>query len=127
VTIRHVTPVGANLFADLGIEPVEAENLYVRAELMYAIVDIVRSRGLKQKDAGKLFGVSQPRISDLTRGEIDAFTIDSLVNMLAHAGMRVKVAVVDAANEPATYAVEPAVEESVVEEPAIEAPSAAQA
>jgi predicted XRE-type DNA-binding protein len=110
--IGHVTPPGANLFADLGIEPIEAEHLYVRSELMYALSDIIRDRGLKQKDAAKLFGVSQPRISDLKRGKMDAFTIDSLVTMLARAGMRVKVNVVDIATEPKTYAIEGDTEET---------------
>ena len=105
MTSGHVTPPGANLFADLGIEPIEAENLYVRAELMYAILDIIEDRKLKQKDAAKLFGVSQPRISDIKRGRMDAFTIDSLVTMLAHAGRRVRIDVVDIAAEPRTYAV----------------------
>lgn len=105
MTIGHVTPPGANLFADLGIEPVEAESLYVRTKLMIAITRIMRERGLKQRQAAALFGVSQPRISDLKRGKMEAFTIDSLVDMLAHAGMRVKVSVVDVATEPRTYAV----------------------
>lgn len=112
MTIGHVTPPGANLFADLGIEPIEAEHLYVRSRLMFAILDIIQERGLKQKDAAKLFGVSQPRISDVKRGVMEAFTIDSLVAMLARAGMRVKVSVVDIATEPATYAVEHALEET---------------
>lgn len=106
MVVSHVTPPGANLFADLGIEPIEAESLYVRSKLMYAILDIIRERQLKQREAAKLFGVSQPRISDVKRGKMDAFTIDSLVTMLAHAGRRVKVDVVDIATEPATYAVE---------------------
>jgi predicted XRE-type DNA-binding protein len=104
--VGHVTPPGANLFADLGLAPIEAESLYVRSKLMIAITCIMRDRGLKQKEAAKLFGVSQPRISDLKRGKMDAFTIDSLVDMLAHAGMRVKVDVVEIANEPKTYAIE---------------------
>jgi predicted XRE-type DNA-binding protein len=112
----HVTPPGANLFADLGIEPIEAESLYVRSKLMYAILHIMRDRGLKQKDAARLFGVSQPRISDVKRGKMDAFTIDSLVDMLAHAGMRVKVDVVDIATEPATYAIESTPEETAAAE-----------
>lgn len=112
MSVTHVTPPGANLFADLGIEPAEAESLYVRSELMYAILGIMRERGLRQKDAATLFGVSQPRISDVKRGKMDAFTIDSLVTMLARAGMRVKVSVVGAATEPATYAVESAPEET---------------
>lgn len=114
--ITHVTPAGANLFADLGIEPIKAESLYVRSKLMYALLRIMRERNLKQKDAAKLFGVSQPRISDLKRGKMDAFTIDSLVTMLAQAGRRVKVDVVDIATEPAGYPVQSAPDE-VEEEP----------
>lgn len=119
--VSHVTPPGANLFADSGIEPAEAESLYVRSRLMYAILRIIRERGLKQKDAARLFGVSQPRISDVKRGKMDAFTIDSLVNMLAHAGMRVKVQVVDVATEPRTYAVTSDTEETDAERPETEA------
>ena len=113
--IGHVTPVGANIFADLGTEPIEAESLFVRANLMFAIMDIMRERNLKQRQAAALFGVSQPRISDLKRGKMDAFTIDSLVDMLAHAGMRVKVEVVDIATEPRTYAVTSDTEETDAE------------
>lgn len=111
----HVTPVGANLFADLGTEPIEAEHLYVRSKLMFAIVRVMRKRKLKQRQAAALFGVSQPRISDLKRGKMDAFTIDSLVDMLAHAGMRVKVEVVDIDTEPRTYAIMSDTEETDVE------------
>jgi predicted XRE-type DNA-binding protein len=124
VRTGHVTPPGANLFADMGMEPVEAESLYVRSKLMYALTRIIRDRDLKQREAAALFGVSQPRISDLKRGKMDAFTIDSLVNMLAHSGMRVKVEVVDVATEPKTMAV------TTRDEPdteLIEAPAAAQA
>lgn len=105
MTIGHITPPGANLFADLGIEPIEAESLFVRSKLMIALTCTMRERKLKQRQAAALFGVSQPRISDLKRGRMEAFTIDSLVDMLAHAGMRVKVEVVDIATEPRTYAV----------------------
>lgn len=121
--IGHVTPPGANLFADLEIEPIEAEHLYLRSKLMYALERIMRERGLKQKDAARLFGVSQPRISDIKRGKMDAFTIDSLVTMLAHAGMRVKVDIVEIANEPKTYAIEAPDETAVdpVEEEALRA------
>jgi predicted XRE-type DNA-binding protein len=44
-----------------------------------------------QKQAAKLFGVSQPRVSDLVRGNIDRFTIDALVNMLAGAGRTIRL------------------------------------
>jgi predicted XRE-type DNA-binding protein len=47
--------------------------------------------GVTQIDAATLLGVSQPRISELRRGKIDKFTIDTLVNMLARAGVQTRV------------------------------------
>ena len=32
--------------------------------------------------AARLFGVTQPRVSDLMRGKVDLFSLDTLVNML---------------------------------------------
>jgi len=43
--------------------------------------------------AATLFGVTQPRISDLVRGKIDRFSIDTLVAMLGHAGIRIQIVV----------------------------------
>ena len=85
----HVTPAGGNVFRDLGFPPAEAENLKVRSDLMSALQNLMTERGLTQVEAAKLFGVSQPRISDLKRDKIDRFTVDALINMLARAGMSV--------------------------------------
>ncbi len=52
---------------------------------------------LNQSDAAKLFGVTQPRISDLMRGKIHLFAIDALVNMAAVAGMHVEIRVLEVA------------------------------
>jgi predicted XRE-type DNA-binding protein len=38
-------------------------------------------------------GVSQPRISDLVRGKIGRFTIDTLVNMVTAADLKVDVGI----------------------------------
>ena len=73
--------------------PAEAENLRIRAALMREIAEHLRREGLTQAAAAKLFGVTQPRISDLVRGKIDLFSIDSLVNMLASAHLRVELKV----------------------------------
>jgi predicted XRE-type DNA-binding protein len=51
------------------------------------------SRGLTQARAARLFGVTQPRISDLVRGKFELFSVDTLINMLAAGGYRVEVAV----------------------------------
>jgi len=106
------TPADGNVFADIGFPPEEAENLLIRCDLMLDIEQIIEERGLKQKAAAKLFGVSQPRISELKRGKMDAFTIDALVNMLATAGFRVDVSVrpIDANERPEVQALEMPVE-----------------
>ena len=84
-----------NVFVDVGFAPKEAENLLLRAQLMSRIRDV--ARGATQREAAKQFGVSQPRLNDLMRGKIGKFSLDALVNMLAHAGMRVELKVKKAA------------------------------
>jgi len=68
-----------------------AANMKARAELMIAIAEHIRANKLTQAAAAKVFGVSQPRVSDLMRGKIDLFSVDTLVNMLAAAGVRVEL------------------------------------
>ena len=80
-----------NVFRDLGFRPAEAENLKLRSELMIALGKLIESRRLTQVQAATLLGVSQPRISDLVRGKIDRFSLDTLVAMLGHAGVRVRL------------------------------------
>jgi predicted XRE-type DNA-binding protein len=87
----HVTPAGGNIFRDLGFPRAEAENLKIRSDLMTALQRLMLERGLTQVQAAKLFGVSQPRVSDLKRDKIDRFTIDTLINMLASAGVSVRL------------------------------------
>ena len=90
-----VTRGSGNVFADIGFHGEEAGNLLLRAQLMSRIRDV--ARGVTQREAAKKFGVSQPRLNDLMRGKIDKFSLDALVNMLAHAGMRVELKVRKAA------------------------------
>jgi len=72
-------------------DPAIAENMKLRSMLMMALAEHIKSAGLSQTEAAKLFAVSQPRISDLIRGKIALFSIDSLVAMLGTAGIRVDV------------------------------------
>lgn len=78
-----------NVFKDLGFNAEEAHHLKVRSDLMIELSRLIDAKGLTQSEAADLFGVTQPRISDLKRGKIDRFSIDSLVEMLGHAGVRV--------------------------------------
>ena len=89
---KWITTHGS-VFRHLGFSPEEAENLKVRADLMHALIGLIERRGLTQAQAAKLFGVSQPRVSDLSRGKIDKFSVDTLIAMLGTAGASVRVVV----------------------------------
>lgn len=58
---------------------------------MQAVRDLIHERGLRQREAAELFGVAQPRVSDLVRGKVGLFSIDTLVDMLAAADVTVDV------------------------------------
>ena len=92
-----MTRSSGNVFRDLGFAPEEAQNLLLRSVLMTRIERYVKASGLKEKDAAAHLGVTQPRLNDLLKGKIDKFSLDALVNMLGHAGMRVEVSVKKAA------------------------------
>lgn len=77
--------------------PAQAENMKVRSALMIALKERIEAEGLSQANAAKLFGVTQPRISDLLRGKITLFSIDTLINMLATAGLHVELQIAQAA------------------------------
>lgn len=77
--------------------PADAANMRVRSALMTALHERIAASGMTQARAAELFGVTQPRISDLMRGKIDLFGIDSLVTMLSSAGLQVDVTVAEAA------------------------------
>jgi predicted XRE-type DNA-binding protein len=87
------TETTGNVFEDLGFPKPEAENLRIRSFLMGAIRDLIAREGLSQKQAAAIFGVTQPRISDLVCGRIERFSIDGLVNMLAATGRAVRISV----------------------------------
>jgi predicted XRE-type DNA-binding protein len=77
--------------------PEEAENMKLRSSLMLALRDHLVRADISQTQAAKLFGVTQPRISDLMRGKINLFGLDALVNMAAAAGLHVEIRVLETA------------------------------
>ncbi len=83
----------SNVFRDIGFGAEEAANLKLRAMLMVEIEKYIQEKGLTQKRAAERLGVTQPRISDLMRGKIELFSVDTLITMLTHAGLKVDVRV----------------------------------
>jgi predicted XRE-type DNA-binding protein len=77
--------------------PAEAENMRLRSALMMALTRHIETAGLSQSQAASLLGVTQPRISDLMRGKIALFSLDTLVGLATAAGLRVEMRIADAA------------------------------
>ena len=69
-----------NVFADLGRPDAEAHLL--KAELVTRIDKIIRQRGLKQVEAAKLLGLSQPDVSRLLRGNFREYSMERLLRLL---------------------------------------------
>lgn len=86
-----LTRSSGNVFRDVGFGPEEAQHLLIRADLMIQIEKVLKARALKQAAAAKILQVTQPRVSDLLRGRIDLFSTDTLIDMLARLGMRVRL------------------------------------
>jgi predicted XRE-type DNA-binding protein len=86
----------ANVWDAIENSPAQAENMKLRSALMTALRDHVGRLGQSQSEAAKLLGVTQPRISDLMRGKIESFGLDTLVNMIGAAGLHVEIRISDA-------------------------------
>jgi len=69
-----------NVFKDLGLP--NAEEHLIKAQLVYKIDTILKDRKLKQVEAGKLFGIPQPDVSKMLRGEFRQFSVERLLRFL---------------------------------------------
>ena len=84
-----VTKGSVNIFADLGFDAEEAQNLLLRSQTMMVIAKWFEASGLNQVAAAKTLGLTQPRFNQMLKGKIGEFSLDALVNMATRAGMRV--------------------------------------
>ena len=86
-----------NVFADIGFDKDEAENLKLRAELMMRIEDGYKKSGMPQAAMAKTLGLTTPRFNALLKGKIGLFSLDALVNIATRAGLSVRLLVKKAA------------------------------
>lgn len=69
-----------NVFADLGLA--DAEKLKIKTGLVIEIRKAMLSRELTQQEAAKLMGISQPKVSDMMRGELTNLSERKLMDCL---------------------------------------------
>ena len=80
-----------NVFQDLGL-PNAKEHL-VKAKLVFKIDTILKKRRLKQVEAAELFGVRQPDVSKMLRGEFRQFSVERLLRFLVALDQDVEIVV----------------------------------
>ena len=80
-----------NVFADL--EYPDAETHLLKAELVTRIDKIIRQRGLKQVEAARLLGLSQPDVSRLLRGSFREYSVERLLRLLTALGRNVEIVI----------------------------------
>jgi predicted XRE-type DNA-binding protein len=80
-----------NVFKDLGVS--NAEEHFVKAQLVYKIDTLMKERGLKQIEAADLFGVRQPDISKMLRGDFRQFSVERLLRFLVALNQDVEIVV----------------------------------
>jgi len=86
----------ASVWDALEDTPADAEHMKLRSALMRALKDHIARTGMSQAQAATRFGVTPPRISDLLRGKIHRFGLETLVKLAARAGLHVEMHVREA-------------------------------
>jgi predicted XRE-type DNA-binding protein len=87
----------ANVWHALEDTPAEAVNMTLRSRLLIAIEERVRGSNVTRAEAARRLGITQPRLNDLLRGKIANFSLDTLINLAAKAGLAVRVHISKAA------------------------------
>jgi predicted XRE-type DNA-binding protein len=81
----------SNVFADIGLP--NAEEHLLKAQLVVRIDHLLRERGLKQVAAAELFGIKQPDVSKMLRGDFRQFSVERLLRFLVLLGQDVDITI----------------------------------
>ncbi len=87
----RMTEGSGNVFADVGIE--RPDEYLAKAELARQIIGVLDARRLTQREAARILGVSQPKVSALQNGRLDGFSTDRLIRFLNVLGRDVSIVV----------------------------------
>lgn len=80
-----------NVFADLGLP--DAEKLKIKTGLVIEIRKAMKNRGLTQQEAARLMGVTQPKVSDMMRGNFSNLSERKLMDCLTRLGYDIEIKV----------------------------------
>jgi len=69
-----------NVFEDIGVA--HSERVMARAQIMSRIADIIKHKGLTQKQTAELLSIPQSKVSCLMNGKLSMFSLDHLFELL---------------------------------------------
>ena len=87
---KHVTPAGRSVYSDL-FSAEEAAELKIRSVLLRGLQGWLEASGETQAEIARRLKITQARVSDIKRGNIDSFSLDLLVKLASRAGLQPRV------------------------------------
>ena len=91
----QVQQSSGNVYADLGLA--DAEKLKIKTGLVIEIRKAMRNQGLTQQAAAKRMALSQPKVSDMMRGDFSNLSERKLMDCLTRLGYDIEIKVKPAA------------------------------
>ena len=85
-----------NVFADLGLP--DADKLKIKSGLVIEIRKAMRQQGLTQQEAATRMGITQPKVSDMMRGDFSNLSERKLMDCLNRLGYDIEIKVKPASN-----------------------------
>jgi len=80
-----------NVYADLGYKA--ADDMFVKAQLVTTIAEILAERGLTQTQSAVVLGIPQPKLSKMLRGQFRGFSERKLMDCLTRLGRDIEIVV----------------------------------
>jgi predicted XRE-type DNA-binding protein len=80
-----------NVYADLGIP--NADEMLVKAQLATKIREIIHARKWTQQQAARVLGMTQPKLSNMLRGQFRGVSETKMLECLAKLGRDVRIVV----------------------------------
>jgi predicted XRE-type DNA-binding protein len=87
----EVEPSSGNVFADLGLP--DADKLKIKSGLVIEITKAMRRLGLTQQQAAARMGITQPKVSDMLKGDFSNLSERKLMDCLNRLGYDIEISV----------------------------------
>ena len=80
-----------SIYADLGLK--NYEEMETKSNFVMEISKAIKKRKLTQTQAAEMFGISQPKLSELLNGRFRGYSVERLIHFLNELGQDVDIVV----------------------------------